>query len=130
MCISRNNELHTFIRKNVLLYPGSKVYLSELMIRWVWKDDCKEIYEYINEEDPIQLKHTMYSINRTLNCIERYRKKHKKPFLWPEEQTRYNQFMTEKRSGNMYIYEITSFVKNKTTIEFIDDCKFFNNMVV
>ena len=81
LCISKPNELTEYLQRRLLIYPGSRVYLSQLIIQWVWKHECKAIFEYIREEDPLNLKGSMYSIKHSLDCVGRYKKKKGLSFL-------------------------------------------------
>ena len=123
LCVSRPNELTEYLHRRLLIYPGSRVYLSQLIIQWVWRYDCNSIFDYIREEDPLNLKGSMYSIKYSLDCVGRYKKKKGLPFLSKVEQTRYDLIMKERQCGMIYKYQIKTMSMNKTVVEFIDDCK-------
>ena len=123
LCISKHNEFDEYLQRRLLVYPGSRVYVSRLIIQWVWEHECKAITEYIQEEDPLNLKGSMYSIKHSLDCVGRYRKRKGLPFLTKEEQKRYDLIMKERSSGKIYGHSIQNTVMNKKVVEFIDDCK-------
>ena len=122
-CVSKRNELTEYLQRRLLVYPGSRVYLSQLIIQWVWYRECNVIFDYIREEDPLNLKRSLYSIKHSLDCVGRYRKKKNLPFLTKEEQKRYDLIMKERQSGVIYIHPIQKIVMNKKNVEFLDDCK-------
>jgi len=122
-CVSKPNELTEYLQRRLLIYPGSRVYLSQLIIQWVWKYECNAIFEYIREEDPLSLKGTMYSIKHSLDCVGRYKKKKGLPFLSKEEQIRYDLIMKERQTGLIHNHQIKTMNMNKKVVEFIEDCK-------
>ena len=122
-CLSKPNELDTFFKSYVMIYPGSRMYLSQMIVRFVWSRECYTIFDYIKEEDPLTLKNTTYNIKGTLDCIGRYRKRTKRPFLYPEELVRYNMIMKARNKGNICGFDIHKGTINKVEVEFLDDCK-------
>lgn len=123
ICISKPNELTEYLQKKILTYPGSRVYMSQLIIQWVWKYEYDRIFEYIREEDPLNLKGSMYNIKYSLDCAGRYKKKIGKPFLSEQEQIRYDLIMKERQRGMICNHQIKTRIVHKKTVEFIEDCK-------
>jgi hypothetical protein len=122
-CISRNKSLQKFFDTYVMTYPGTRLHLSQLLVQYVWKSECYRIFEYINEEDPLKLKNTNYNIKKTLDCIGRYRKRTKRPFMYPDEKTRYDIFIKERSTGSINSFPIQKTYMNKTEVEYLEDCK-------
>jgi hypothetical protein len=107
----------------VMIYPGSRVYLSQFIVRYVWKEECYRIFEYINEEDPLKLKYTTYSIKNTLDCVGRYRKREKRPFLYPKELERYNTIMKARSKNSICGHPIHKTILTTVESEYLEDCK-------
>lgn len=119
---STNNAFSMFCKDHLLTYPGNRLFMSEIMIQWVWSADSKAIYAYISEEDPLNLKHIKYSITRTLDCIDSYRKFKRMPMFMGEEKRRYDQFCQVWRSGKINNFWIEN---EGAGIEYIRDAKLF-----
>jgi hypothetical protein len=123
ICFSKKDSLREFFDAYVMIYPGSRLYISQLAVKYVWRSECYKIFEYINEEDPLKLKNTYYSIKNTLDCIGRYRKRTKRPFLYPDELERYNLLMSHRTKNDICGFEIHTIQINKVDSEYLNDCK-------
>ena len=116
-----SNDLNTFCSEHLLAYPGSKVFLSIIAVRWIWQEDIDGIISYMEEEDPLKIRKTYMSIKRTLDCVARYRRHIHKPFLHGIEHDRYKQFIDARQSGQFNGFVVAD-LPIDTTIEYLKDC--------
>jgi len=125
ICSSKPDALSVFVNKNILPYPGSKVYISTLLLHWVWEKDCKYLIEYISEYDPLSLKTINGNTTKTLDCIARYRRTKGLPFLQKGEETyRYNCLIRARDGGTIGGYTIVNIPSKYGVIEYLDNCKY------
>lgn len=92
ICLSQSRELRRFFKLHTIQNNESSLYLSEFLLLWVWQEDAHNIQNFIQEEDPLQIKGTHISILKTLNAVKRYCSHSHKPYFTPLQQTRYDQF--------------------------------------
>jgi hypothetical protein len=87
-----HRELRHFFKLHTIQDNTNHVYLSEFLLLWVWQEDAPQIQQFFQEEDPLHLKKTQYSILKTLNAVKRYCTHARKPYFTETQQQRYDQF--------------------------------------